>query len=145
MNARTCLVLYLMIALTAFGAKGQSGENARANPTRLELSIEVATTTDDGRPSSARVELKNIGNFTVWLPVLGHECTYLSVQWTGVLGGTACGMSGTGTLTVESVRRSWVQLRPGEFMVGTVPIFPPTDQRRREFWVVYEPPATQKE
>lgn len=101
MNTRTCLVLYLMIASTVFGAKGQSGADVRANPARLELSIEVATTTDDGKPSSARVELKNVGNLTVWLPVLGHECTYLYVQWTGMLGGTACGMSGAGTLTVS--------------------------------------------
>lgn len=145
MNARICLAVLSMVALRAVGSSGQAARPEEQIPVRLAIDLETATTADDGRPSSLRVAVKNVGTVTVWMPVLGQECTYVHVRWAGMLEEFACGMSDTATLTGEGITRSWVQMRPGEFMSYTVAVSPPTDDRRREFWVVYEPPSATTE
>ena len=145
MRARICLKALLVIALSVDCVSGQTATRRQASPAQLQVSMEIATTTDDGRPSSLRVAVKNVGNVTVWMPVLGQECTYVHVKWGGLLEVSACGISGIQSQNAERIVRDWVQLRPGEFMSSTVAVRSPTDGRGKEYWVVYEPPQATKE
>jgi hypothetical protein len=66
----------MIVALMSVGttmATGQQKAEKPANMVHLELTAEVAATTEEGYPSVLRVTVKNIGNMAVdmLMPVLG--------------------------------------------------------------------------
>jgi hypothetical protein len=123
---------------------------------RLELSMEIATTNDDGYPSSLRITVKNAGGVPVDMPVLKQGCSPdngIKIQSTwmpdeptdhGHGSGGACGMSDYPSLLYR-VQHTWVRLRPGESMTNTERLtwsnggenVPGTV----EYWVEYMPPS----
>jgi hypothetical protein len=119
----------------------------------LELSAEVATTTDEGYPSSLRITLTNAGDMPVSMPVLSEGCwpdarLRVEASWTpstgrglGIGKGGDCG-SGGEPLPVR-VRKRWVKLRARESMTTTVNLWghlPSTDSGTITYWVDFDPP-----
>lgn len=145
MQARICSMLMWVIVFGVSTAFGQAKTAPLQSAAQLQVSSEVATTANDGTPTSLRVLVKNAANVTVWMPVLGQECTWVRVKWSGMLEGFACGMSDLPSRTVEGITKHWVQLRPGEFMTTTIAINPPMDGRSSKYWVVYVPPQATKQ
>jgi len=67
------VIVALMSAGTAMAA-GQQKTEKPPNPVYLELSAEVATTTDDGYPAALRITVKNVGNVAVDMPIPISPC-----------------------------------------------------------------------
>ena len=132
------------------------------NPVQLELTMDVATTTDDGLPVALRFTLTNIGNVAVDLSMPAIDCfgSNGSIHVRSVArldgpgtpaGGHGCVGGGfDGPSFAERVKSSWFHLRPGEFLtfIG--------DRRTMvdlaggpatyDYWAEYEPPSlTEKE
>lgn len=145
MRARICFGVIGLAALGVCNSHGQIKRQRLPSPAQLQVSVEQATTTNDGRPSALRVIVKNAGNLAVWMPALGQECTWVYIEWSGELSGYGCGDSGARWHTPERIAKDWVQLRPGEFMSTTVALSPPTDGRKSEYCAVYVPPRMTKE
>jgi hypothetical protein len=134
-------------------ASGQPEPKKSLTPAQLELTAEVAATTDDGYPAALRVTIKNVGTVDVDMPVLGLQClpdsvVTISVIWTpndrsngGNGGGGGCwGHAAPFKIRVEN---EWVRLRPGEYLTTREGI---RDKIRSfgpgtvEYWVEYKPP-----
>lgn len=124
---------------------------------QLELSIEVAATTDEGYPAALRVTVKNVGTLAVTMPVLGRGChpdngVHLESFWTSVDEksgrgwGGGCATSDMPSLA-SRVKSDWVWLEPGEFMTTTLRLDLAGEKSGTvEYWVEYDPPdATVRE
>ena len=158
MKANICA--WSMLALVCSTATWTPGQKPRTNvesPAKLALQMEVATTNDDGSPQALRFTLTNIGDHAVMLPFPSIGCIgeggrirldakVISGETTGGLGFGCGGSSGEGIESfVHKVRRSWLHLEPGEFLVFT------GDRRSMlgknegmltyEYWAEYEPPT----
>lgn len=156
----------LLLAAAIAGLFAHSAA-AQARPTdppgvRLELTMDVATTTEDGLPEALQFTLTNVGSVAVAIPAPAIDCNETSgsirievqVHFDGPKGkgtGHGCGseVSGRGLPFVERVRREWLHLRPGEHLIFF------GDRRRiidkagapatYEFRAVYMPPALSPE
>jgi hypothetical protein len=141
--------------LLAVGVRAQQMPQPHADPAGLELSAEVAATTDDGIPSAFRVTLRNVGNVAVDLPMLESCVPHgggASISWfwhpadaalgEGAGGGEGCG-PGTGPSFLERVRSKWIRLRPGEFLTigrSVRGIFDSLKAGTVTYWFTYTPP-----
>jgi hypothetical protein len=155
------VIVALMSAGTAMAA-GQQKTEKPPNPVYLELSAEVATTTDDGYPAALRITVKNVGNVAVDMPIPISPCLvggggveihyqwhsnnpeippFTSKSWT-------CGRTHFPSL-MNRVQDEWIRLHPGEFIVVSDTIRAHLRNLKPgivEYWVEYAPPeVTPKE
>ena len=136
-------------------AAQQKPEKA-VNPAQLELTMEVAATTEEGYPSVLRVTVKNVGNVAVDMPMPvvgclphgGHVSMHLewrpnqskngdSKGW-----GEGCG-EGEGPSLMDRIHDEWIHLRPGEFVISSENLHErlgKVDPGTIEYWVEYVPP-----
>ena len=152
---RSPAALFIAAVVLAGPVAAQRKAPRPESPAKLELTMEIATTDDDGSPSSLRVTIKNIGGVPVDMPVLAQACSpdngfRIHASWSpdepsglGHGSGGACGM-GDGPSLEYRVQHEWIRLRPGESMTTT--------ERLRwtryedgpgsvEYWVEYTPPS----
>ena len=144
--------LIAVVCVAGECASAQSMPKQPPSPANLELTAEVAATTDDGYPSALRVTIKNVGNVAVDMPMLAPVCADAGVKvwvtwtannaspftrsWAG-----SCGSSSAPI--VQQIEEHWVRLRPGEFMTTSLSL---RDDIRGlgpgivEYWAVYFPP-----
>lgn len=144
------------LALCAGTANSQSLPKRHASLAQLELTMEVAATTEAGNPSALRVTVKNVGNVAVSMPMLRDGChpdngVQLESSWSnagGFGGGTGggCGVTDQPTM-MDRAKGQWILLRPGEFMTTMLKFEPPVKEAETvEYWVQYTPPdATARE
>lgn len=158
MRSNFCIgSILLFAACGGIGAHSQSMAKKAPSLSHLELTAEVAATTDEGYPSALRVTVKNVGNIAVKMPVLGSDCHpdngvsvksfWMSIdEESGMGGGGGCGISDQPSL-IERARSKWVRLAPGEFMTTTLQLDTPNKGAGTvEYWVEYTPPdATPQE
>jgi hypothetical protein len=124
---------------------------------RLELTMEIATTTDNGLPAALRFTLTNIGSVAVDLPHPSISCPGSPVGdirietvihfdgKEGAVGGYGCGGSYVHDLSfVAEIKRNWFHLRPGEYLVFTgdrrTMITKASEPATYEYHAVYAPP-----
>jgi len=150
--------LVVAIAWTAVGvgvvsASGQQKTEKPPNPVHLELTAEVAATTEEGYPAVLRITLKNVGNVAVDLPMPNLGCIsedgvlQIAFFWTsldrkgGVGGGCFVGGSDRPRL-LDRARDEWIRLQPGEFIVASESLRPRLKNLGPgtvEYWVEYTP------
>ncbi len=152
MRSGFCVASTFLISMSVgLSAHAQSSTRRAPSAAQLELSAEIAATTDEGYPAALRVTLKNIGNVAVTTPLLGSGChpdngVRIERFWTsvddqrGIGGGGGCGISDQPSLD-ERVRKMWIHLAPGEFMTATLRLDAP-DRKPGfvEYWVEFTPP-----
>jgi hypothetical protein len=122
----------LFLAAVAFAAPA-AAQQKTAKPeslARLDLSVETATTDDEGYPSALRITIRNVGGVAVDMPVLKEDCSpdngfHIQSSWQpdtdtglGIGRGYGCGV-GDGPALMYRIQHDWVRLRPGEFMTVT--------------------------
>ena len=149
-----CLLAGACAAVSPARAAGQNVAPPLMPMAHLTLSSEVATTTDEGYPSSLRVTLTNAGVVPVSMPLLMQSCglsngVQVMVAWVprgsgnrGLGTGRNCG-TGHQPLYEEWVRNDWLRLRPGEFMTITVALPSLYFSRKSgtiRYWVEFNPP-----
>lgn len=101
---------------------------------QLKLTVETATTDDDGNPTSLRVTITNEGGADVRMPLLREGLCQPDQQLLAVVNfkpdvepkegsgyGASC-MSGDEPTLLQRIRRDWVRLRIGESLVTTIPL-----------------------
>lgn len=156
-------LLLIMAGLIACGSAGAQGKTQKPeSPAKLELTMEVATTDDDGYPSALMITIRNVGDVPVDMPVLKGDCSpdngfRIETGWTpdkpdghGYGSGGGCGI-GDGPSLQSRIEHAWVRLRPGESMTQTERFNWGGYARGAgsgtvEYWVEYTPPAiTEKE
>jgi hypothetical protein len=132
------------------------------SPVQLELTMEVATTTDDGLPAALRFTLKNIGNVAVEMPMPAIDCLGPNgaIRVRSVVrldgpsnGGTGHGCGGgmaDGPSFTERFKSSWFHLLPGESLTFIGDRRSMVDRMNGpatyDYWAEYEPPSlTEKE
>jgi hypothetical protein len=161
---------YFWIAFVAAGvsaltarAIGQQKVEKLANPVYLELTAEVAATTEEGYPSVLRITIKNVGNVAVDMPMPMVPCVpggggvEMRFEWhssdpedhSGVgTTGKSCWQEHFASLMYR-VRHDWIHLQPGEFIIVSESLrgrFQEIKPGTVEYWVEYIPPkATPKE
>jgi hypothetical protein len=147
--------VWVSAVLVCCSALGQQKQPKGESPARLELTMEIATTDDDGNPSALLVAIRNVGTVSVDMPVLSQGCapdngTHINTSWTsddpkdgGSGSGYGCGISDLPSLN-ERVRNKWVRLRPGESMTYTgrvdLSMYRNKPPGTVEYWVDYTPP-----
>lgn len=155
---RICSATVFVFAACITSVSAQQKTEKQADLAQLELTAEIAATTDDGIPTALRITIKNVGNVTVDMPVIGDSCHPsggISVEsfWlskadgTGMGSGHGCGITDLPPL-MQRVKEDWNRLRPGEFVVTTEnlrPIFHDLKPGTVEYWVEYIPPDATKE
>ncbi|HEY1160234.1 MAG TPA: hypothetical protein VGE83_06360 [Terracidiphilus sp.] len=146
-----------VLCILSASANGQEKPAKQPNPVRLELTMEVATTTDDGLPAALRFTLTNIGNVGVDMPMPAIDCQgpngairVPSVARLdgpgGPAGGHGCGGGIYDGLTFgERVKSTWLHLQPGEYLNFSGDRRSLVDQAggpaTYEYWAEYEPPS----
>ena len=158
MRSSFCVASTLVLAVGAgIGADSQSAGKKPLSLAHLELTAEVAATTDEGYPSALRVTVRNVGNLVVTMPILGGDCHpdngvkvesfWISIdEQSGTGGGGGCGISDQPSLLARA-RQKWIRLAPGEFMTTMLQLDAPNKGAGTlEYWVEYTPPdATARE
>jgi hypothetical protein len=105
MRSTFCIASILLLVATV-ETRANSQRMAKNAPAlaQLELTAEVAATTDQGYPSALRVTLRNVVNRTVTMPVMGGDCHpdngvrsesfWMSIdEQSGMAGGGGCGIT----------------------------------------------------
>jgi hypothetical protein len=151
----------LCIGCQAIAGAQQKPEKS-PNPARLELTAEVATTTEEGYPAVLRITLTNAGNVAVDMPMPGAPCVpggggvEVRAQWSptdpkdlrgGGSTGTGCTQEHFPSLTFR-VSHQWIRLRPGEFITVSEDIrqnYRNWEPGRIEYWAEYIPPKATPE
>ena len=150
------LILIAAASLQPAMSIAQAGQRKPASPVSLDISVEVATTTNSGQPSAVRITLKNIGTITADLPMpqLGCECEdgslTMKYEWHSIDPndhsgrGSVCvgGLTDQSPLMVRA-SREWIRLQPGEFLTVTEnlkTVLQHLDPGTVEFWWLYTPP-----
>ncbi len=76
---------FLVLALAGLMVSGSAGaEGKKTKPeslAKLELSVEIATTDDDGYPSALRITIRNVGGVPVDMPVLHERCSRITAAF----------------------------------------------------------------
>lgn len=122
---------------------------------QLELTMQIATTDEDGRPTALLVTIKNAGGVPVDMPVLQSSClpdggVRIQMSWTssdpdnqtGRGWGRGCGVTDRPSL-ITRLKNEWIRLRPGEFVTTTETIRDRTldlEAGTVEYWAEYDPP-----
>jgi hypothetical protein len=157
MKAHVWAYSLLALSFVFHRAAAQQTTAASKEVARLDLSIEVATTTDAGLPAALRFTLTNAGNVPVEVPFPAMDCDgpdgSIRIQTVihfdegeGQRFGHGCGgsVSDRPTLLVR-IRTRWFHLRPGEYLTFTGDARSMIDLADKpatyEYWAVYEPPA----
>jgi hypothetical protein len=161
-NAGWMAIAAMCVSLCVSVVAAQQKPEKPLNPAQLELTTEVAATTEEGYPSVLRITVKNAGNVAVDLPMPVVGCLphggniVVHTDWkpadpnnhTGRGQGYSCGESGSPSL-MERVHDKWIHLRPGEFVTSSVNLHESlgnVDPGTIEYWVEYAPPeASAKE
>ena len=147
----------MAFCLTPFLAPAQQAKEKPQILAQLQLSAEIAATTDDGQPTVLRITLENAGDIAVDLPMPAVGCTgpdgaaQAILHWHSNEDGSGSGGGCGGTITdrptlIDRVRREWLHLRPGEFLIFTENLRPQTASMKPgtvEYWVEYQPPKLQ--
>jgi hypothetical protein len=137
-------------------APAQESKDKVPDPVHLDISVEVAASTDDGTPSVLRVTLTNAGDVAADIPMPELDCAAgggqieIHLDWFpensgGLLGtgsGFGCGRSDMPSLTTR-VHNEWIRLQPGEFIVMSQSIrarLANLDPGTVEYWAEYIPP-----
>lgn len=158
MRMRIWVASTLVLVLGIAGVvRAQTIAKGPVNPAELELTMEVATTNEDGSPQALRFTLMNKGNIAVVLPIPAIDCItgngriYLhskiiagKPEGGGVGHGCSSG-GGHGERTIiETIKKRWFQLQPGEFLVftgdGRAMLDKSDGLMTYEYWAEYEPP-----
>ena len=126
---------------------------------QLELTMEVATTTEDGYPSAIRITLRNTGGLPVDMPMPEVACLVggggmeVRADWHPVdtdrrkestSSGAWCTADVFPSLQFR-VENEWIRLRPGEFITATQSMRRTLRERKPgpgiiELWAEYIPP-----
>ncbi|HEV2133016.1 MAG TPA: hypothetical protein VGR47_02015 [Terracidiphilus sp.] len=157
MKRRHAIPVLCMAAglMTAFAAGHQAAQK-RADPVQLELTMDVATTTNDGSPAAVRFTLTNAGYSAVDLPIPAIDCSgdvgsivvraVVHQEGPGSGGyGHGCG-GGMGDLPpfLTRVKSTWLHLRPGEYLTFTGDLRSMLDKvngpATYTYWAEYQPP-----
>lgn len=159
---RIAMIVALMGAGTVM-AMGQQRAVMQPNPAHLELTAEVAATTEEGYPSVLRITVKNVGNVAVDMPMPMVPCVpggggvEMQFEWhysdpgnhTGVSVGKSGCMQDHFPSLKDRVRYDWIHLQPGEFITVSESLrgrFQNLQPGTVEYWVEYIPPeASAKE
>ena len=156
----------MIVALMGAGtvmATGQQKKEMPRNPVHLELTTEVAATTEEGYPSVLRITIKNVGNVAVDMPMPMVPCVpggggvEMRFEWNSSDPGDHSGVGTTGTSCWQEhfaslmyrVSHDWIHLQPGEFITVSESLrgrFQEIRPGTVEYWVEYVPPeVTPKE
>jgi len=133
----------------------QTGGVAVSDSVRFEVTAEVAASDVEDHPSAIRVELKNVGNSPVDLPMPSMECSgpagaiVFQFRYEPLNGGLGKGFGCASSLLdggpfLERVRTEWLRLDPGEYLTFTVNTrryFNDLGPGHVEYWVEYLPPS----
>jgi hypothetical protein len=150
-------LVLVLAGLMVPGSAGAQGKKAKPESlAKLELSVEIATTDDDGSPSALRITIRNVGSVPVDMPVLHERCSpdnggfHIQSSWSpdnpgpGIGSGYGCGSSGLQSLMYR-ILHDWIRLRPGESMTQTEPVqwtaYRGDGPGTVDCWVDYTPPA----
>jgi hypothetical protein len=149
-------LILVLTGLMVFGSAVAQGKPPKAESlAKLELTVEVATTDDDGYPSSLRITITNVGGVPVDMPMLKPDCSpdngfHIETSWSpddghlGVGSGYGCGGSG-GSGLIYRIQHDWVRLRPGEFMTECERVewsnYAKDGPGTLEYWAEYFPPS----
>jgi hypothetical protein len=138
-------------------AVGQLNKEKPLNPAQLELTMEVAATTEEGYPLVLRVTVKNVGNVAVDMPMPMVPCVpggggvEMRFEWHPKNPGDLRGKGSSGTSCMQDhfaslmyrVRHDWIHLQPGEFITVSESLrsrFQEIDPGTIEYWAEYIPP-----
>jgi len=152
---------FAVLGILSAPGNGQEKPAELPSPAQLELTMEVATTTEDGLPAALRFRLTNIGGVAVDMPIPAIDCQGANgtVRVRSVVrldgpssGGTGhgCGSgSGDGPSFSQRVKSSWLHLLPGEYLTFTGDRRYMVDRvngpATYEYWAEYEPPSLTRE
>ncbi|MGB7985839.1 MAG: hypothetical protein WCF54_11800 [Terracidiphilus sp.] len=146
----------LCVGLYASVISAQQKPEKPSNPAHLELTMEVAATTEEGYPSVLRVTVKNVGNVAVDMPmpVIGclpqHGSIFIHLEWRSIHSenhdgtgwGFGCGEGEMPSLT-SRIRDEGIHLRPGEYIASSENIRKRIEGLKPgivEYWVEFIPP-----
>jgi hypothetical protein len=149
-------IVALIVSVCASAVAAQQKPEKPTNPAHLELTMEVAATTEEGYPSVLRVITKNVGNVAVDMPMPVLGCIphggyiVVHIKWKSSdtknqIGGGwdfGCGKSDSPGL-MERVHDKWIHLRPGEIVISSQnlhEILTKIDPGTVEYWFQYVPP-----
>lgn len=150
-------MVVILAGLIVCGSAGAQQKQAQPDSlAKLELSVEIATTDDDGYPSALRITITNVGGVPVDMPVLQRGCSpengiRIESSWTaddprapGRGFGGGCG-AGDGPSLAYRIQHQWVRLRPGESMTDTEraswEAYAGLGSGTVEYWIEYTPPT----
>jgi len=153
---RVAMIVALMSVSTTMAA-GQQKVEKPANMVHLELTTEVAATTEEDYPAALRVTVKNVGSVAVDMPMPVVPCVpggggvEMRFEWHPRDSGDRSGMVTTGTSCWQEhfanlmyrVRHDWIHLQPGEFITVSESLrgrFQEIKPGTVEYWVEYVPP-----
>jgi len=149
--------------LFASAAQAQQKQEKSINPVQLEVSMDVATTTEEGYPSALRITVKNIGNVAVDMPLPVVGCLpqdghlFVRLEWHpihsdsmhghgwGESCGEGCGDCMKLSLT-NRIRKEGIHLRPGEFITSSENMqlrLNGIEPGLVEYWIELVPPRPQ--
>ncbi len=148
-----CLPACALMLVTAASAAAQNVPRILMPQAPLKLTAEVATTTDEGYPSSLRVTLTNTGGMSISMPLPIAGCApdnglRVNIGWFapgqdhGFGSGGGCGVGEPRSLQ-QRVRHSWIKVRSGESVVTTInllAIYPSTESGAIHYSVEFDPP-----
>jgi hypothetical protein len=157
-----CIAVLAVAGLWATASQGQSEANRKLDPVpaavQLELTAEVATTTEEGYPAAVRITIQNVGIVPADMPMPQSPCVPggggISIQhrWepadskdhTFVAGGNAgCSQDHFAPLLAR-IRHEWIRLRPGDFITVSENVredFRVLETGSIEYWAEYHPPS----
>ncbi len=154
------VMLYAASGMLAAQSSGDEKPEKQPNPVQLELTMDVATTTDDGLPAALRFTITNIGNVAVDMPMPAIDCqgsngairvpSVARLDGPGTpAGGHGCGGGIYGGLSfMEGVKSRWFHLRPGEYLTFIGDRRAMVDRAggpaTYEYWAEYDPPSLTK-
>ena len=135
---RSMFLALSLVAAVCFWPDAAFAQSERTDPpanppgVRLELTMEVATTTQDGLPAALRFTLANIGSVAVEIPWPAIDCAGSNgsirietvVRFDGPQPGETYGHGCGGGVDhelplLDQIRTQWFHLRPGEYLVFT--------------------------
>jgi hypothetical protein len=154
-------VAAMSASLLTPAAMAQQKNERSPSPVRLEISTEVAATTDEGYPSVLRVTVKNVSSIAVDMPMPVMGClpqdghVFLQMNWkstnpnnpVGPVFGQGCGEGDMPRLT-EQIRKEGIRLRPGEYVTSSENVsshYADIKPGMIEYWVEFAPPRPTKQ
>jgi hypothetical protein len=155
-------ILAVAASVWVAAAAGQQKTAKPLNSAHLELTTEVAATTEKGYPAVLRITIKNVGNVAIDMPMPQSPCVpegggiQVHTQWhssspevqSGFSSNWGCGQDHLAKLMVR-VHDEWIHLQPGEYIVVSETIRNESRNAKPgiiEYWAEYFPPeATPKE